>query len=163
MTTLTLRIPDELDQELERQSTATRLSKSDLAREALQRYLQTVRFRSLRSKLVPLAQAEGINTDATKAAFVILLALTIAIAMKIVGILLTIAFLIVPGSAARPLAATPELMTVLAAVLGMIGVAGGLVLSMSLDTPGGPSIVLVLSLIFVATTMLSILRERSAG
>lgn len=63
MTTLTLRIPDELDQELERQSTATRLSKSDLAREALQRYLQTVRFRSLRSKLVPLAQAEGINTD----------------------------------------------------------------------------------------------------
>lgn len=63
MTTLTLRIPDELDQELERQSTATRLSKSDLAREALQRYLQTVRFRSLWSKLVPLAQAEGINTD----------------------------------------------------------------------------------------------------
>lgn len=63
MATLTLRIPDELDQELERQSTATRLSKSDLAREALQRYLQILRFRSLRSKLVPLAQAEGINTD----------------------------------------------------------------------------------------------------
>lgn len=63
MATLTLRIPDELDRELERQSAATRLSKSDLAREALQRYLQIVRFRTLRSKLVPIAQAQGISTD----------------------------------------------------------------------------------------------------
>ena len=63
MTTLTLRIPDELDQELERQSAATRLSKSDLAREALHRYLQIVRFRTLRSRLVPIAQAQGISTD----------------------------------------------------------------------------------------------------
>ncbi len=63
MATLTLRIPDELDQELDRQSTASRLSKSDLAREALQRYLRAARFRSLRAKLVPRAQAQGINTD----------------------------------------------------------------------------------------------------
>jgi predicted transcriptional regulator len=63
MATLTLRIPDELDQELERQSAATRLSKSDLAREALQQYLQIVRYRTLRSRLVPLAQAQGLNTD----------------------------------------------------------------------------------------------------
>jgi predicted transcriptional regulator len=63
MATLTLRIPDELDQELERQSAATRLSKSDLAREALQRYLRIVRYRTLRSRLVPLAQAQGLNTD----------------------------------------------------------------------------------------------------
>jgi len=63
MATLTLRIPDELDQELERQSTASHLSKSDLAREALQRYLRVTRFRGLRAKLVPEAQAQGINTD----------------------------------------------------------------------------------------------------
>ena len=63
MATLTLRIPDELDQELERQSAATRLSKSDLAREALHRYLQIVRFRTLRSRLVPIAQPQGISTD----------------------------------------------------------------------------------------------------
>ncbi|MGH8136943.1 MAG: ribbon-helix-helix protein, CopG family [Steroidobacteraceae bacterium] len=63
MATLTLRIPDALDQELDRQSTASRLSKSDIAREALRRYLSVSRFRGLRSKLVPRAQAQGINTD----------------------------------------------------------------------------------------------------
>jgi predicted transcriptional regulator len=63
MATLTLRIPDELDQELEEQSAASRLSKSDLAREALQRYLRVAKLRRLRAKLVPRAQAQGIHTD----------------------------------------------------------------------------------------------------
>ena len=63
MATLTLRIPDELDQELERQSAASRLSKSDLAREALQRYLSVAKLRNLRAKLIPRAQAQGIHTD----------------------------------------------------------------------------------------------------
>lgn len=63
MATLTLRIPDDLDRELGRQSTASRRSKSDLAREALQRYLRVTRFRELRAKLVTQAQAQSINTD----------------------------------------------------------------------------------------------------
>ena len=42
--------------------------------------------------------------------FIVLLAVTIAVAMKIVGILLVMAFLVVPAVAARPLARTPERM-----------------------------------------------------
>ena len=38
-------------------------SNSDLAREALQRYLRVARLHRLRAKLVPRAQAQGINTD----------------------------------------------------------------------------------------------------
>jgi predicted transcriptional regulator len=63
MATLTLRIPDDLDQELERQSAASHLSKSDLAREALQRYLRVSKLRTLRARLVPRAQAQGVHTD----------------------------------------------------------------------------------------------------
>ena len=63
MATLTFRIPDELDRELEQQSAASHVSKSELAREALQRYLRVARLRAMRSKLVPHAQAQGINTD----------------------------------------------------------------------------------------------------
>jgi predicted transcriptional regulator len=63
MATLTLRIPDELDKELELQSAATRLSKSDLAREALQRYLRATKFRTLRAQLIAQAQSKGIHTD----------------------------------------------------------------------------------------------------
>jgi predicted transcriptional regulator len=63
MSTLTLRVPDDLDKALERQSAALGISKSDLAREALKRYLRVAEFRTLRSRLVARAQAQRINTD----------------------------------------------------------------------------------------------------
>ncbi|HEX4487215.1 MAG TPA: ribbon-helix-helix protein, CopG family [Terriglobales bacterium] len=63
MSTLTLRVPDELDRALERQSAALGISKSDLAREALKRYLRVAEFRTLRTKLVPRAQDNAVNTD----------------------------------------------------------------------------------------------------
>jgi hypothetical protein len=63
MAILLMRIPDDLDRELERPSTASRVSKSDLAREALQRYLCVANLQAVRSELVPHAQALGINTD----------------------------------------------------------------------------------------------------
>jgi predicted transcriptional regulator len=63
MSTLTLRVPDDLDKALERQSAALGISKSDLAREALTRYLPIAEFRTLRTELVALAQPGGINTD----------------------------------------------------------------------------------------------------
>jgi predicted transcriptional regulator len=63
MVTLTLRIPDELDQALEQQSTAAGVSKSDLAGEALHRFLAASEFRRLRAKLVRCAQAQAVHTD----------------------------------------------------------------------------------------------------
>ncbi len=83
-----------------------------------------------------LAAAEGAATERTKFIFVVILALVVAIAIKIVGALLTIAFLIMPAAAARPLAQTPEQMAIYAAVIGMVAVAAGLFLSLSFDTPG---------------------------
>lgn len=63
MATITIRVPDELDQELERLSAAEGISKSDFAREALRRHLQVARYRALRSELIPRAQALGVHTD----------------------------------------------------------------------------------------------------
>jgi predicted transcriptional regulator len=63
MATITLRVPDELDRELERCSEAQGVSKSDLAREALRRYLLVSDFRKLRQEMVQRAQALGIHTD----------------------------------------------------------------------------------------------------
>jgi len=52
-----------MDQALSRQSAAAGLSKSDLAREALSRYLNIGEFQRLRRTLVPRAQGRGIHTD----------------------------------------------------------------------------------------------------
>lgn len=93
-----------------------------------------------------LARAEGVSAGLVRGLFTVLLALTIAVAIKIVGILLAIAFLIVPVVAARPLAATPERMAVITAVIGVFSVLAGMALSVWLDAPGGPAIVLVMAL-----------------
>ncbi|HEX5997828.1 MAG TPA: metal ABC transporter permease [Hyphomicrobiaceae bacterium] len=107
-----------------------------------------------------IAAAEGAATERAKLVFVVVLALVVAIAIKIVGALLTIAFLIMPAAAARPLARTPEQMAVIAGGLGMLAVAAGLFLSVTLDTPGGPSIVLVLAALFALSILPSVLRRR---
>lgn len=105
-----------------------------------------------------LAAAEGLDVARAEAGLVLLLALTIAIAMKIVGVLLIIAFLVMPAAAARPFASTPEQMAVLAAAISAVGAAAGLALSMAADVPGGPAIVLVLSAVSLTAVAWSAVR-----
>lgn len=98
---------------------------------------------------VELAQAEHMRPQRSRFVLMVLLALLIAIAMKIVGILLITALLIIPAATARRFAATPEIMAVLASILGVIAVIGGLYGSLNYDTPSGPSIVVAALVIFV--------------
>jgi zinc transport system permease protein len=107
-----------------------------------------------------LAAAEGAATERAKLVFIVVLALVVAIAIKIVGALLTIAFLIMPAAAARPLADTPERMAMYAGVIGVVAVCAGLYMSTAFDTPGGPSIVLVLAALFAVSIFPSVLRRR---
>jgi len=99
-----------------------------------------------------LTAAEGLNVTRAKNGFVLILAFTIAVAMKIVGILLIIAFLIMPAAAARPFVRTPERMVAGAALIAIAGSAAGLYASYVFDLPGGPAIVMMLS----AISMLSL-------
>ena len=97
-----------------------------------------------------LAEAEGMQPERTRLAFMLLMALVIAIAMKIVGILLITSLLIIPAATARRLASTPEQMALIAAVIGVLSVAGGIQASLLWDTPAGPSIVVAATLLFLA-------------
>lgn len=98
-----------------------------------------------------LARAEGVRAGAVRFAFTLLFALTIAIAMKVVGLLLIVALLIVPAAAARRLARSPEQMALLASVGGAASVTGGLHASLAWDTPSGPSIVVAALALFALT------------
>lgn len=91
-----------------------------------------------------LATAEGVNPRLPRVAFDLLLAVVIAVAMKIVGVLLVMAFLVVPAVAARPLSGTPLQMVALAALIAVVSSISGLYLSLSSDLPGGPSIVIAM-------------------
>lgn len=88
-----------------------------------------------------LARVEGLPVAAIRLALMLLIAIVIAVAMKIVGVLLITSLLIIPAAAAQRHACTPEQMAGGASVLGLLAVCAGLALSWYQDTPAGPSIV----------------------
>jgi len=96
-----------------------------------------------------LARVEGVRVDVVKAVLKLLLALVVAISMKVVGVLLITALLIIPAASARHFAKTPEQMALLASGAAMLAVVSGLASSWWLNTPVGPSIVVSASLFFV--------------
>ena len=84
----------------------------------------------------------------------LLMAAVIAISMKIVGVLLITALLIIPAAAARRFASGPEQMAILAALIGVVGVLLGLFGSLEWDTPAGPSIVVAALGLFIISMIL---------
>lgn len=100
-----------------------------------------------------LARVEGVPVDAVKFLLMVALALTVAIAMKVVGILLVTALLVIPAASARRYAHNPEGMAVGALLLGMLGVIGGMAGSWFADIPAGPAIVATALLLFVLSRL----------
>jgi zinc transport system permease protein len=95
-----------------------------------------------------ISRAEGFAGTGVRLGFTVLIAITVAIAMKIVGILLVTALLIIPPAAARRLARGPEAMTVLTVVVGAVAIIAGISASFAWDIPSGAAIVAAASLIF---------------
>ena len=100
-----------------------------------------------------IAVAEGLRPDLANFLFMVLMAGVIAISMKIVGVLLITALLIIPAATARRFSGNPEIMAVMASILGAASVWLGLEGSLKWDTPAGPSIV-VAALAFFITSVL---------
>ena len=100
-----------------------------------------------------LAKAEGLRPERARFIYTVLIAAVVAIAMKIVGVLLIISLLIIPAAAARSLARTPEQMAALAALMGGLAVVGGLLTSLWLNTQSGPSVVVAALALFLLSLL----------
>jgi len=98
-----------------------------------------------------LAIAEGNRPTIVKFIYLLLLAAVIAVAIKIVGILLITALLVIPAATARRFAGSPETMALMASAFGVIAVLAGLFSSMQWDTPAGPAIVVASLIVFIVS------------
>jgi zinc transport system permease protein len=96
-----------------------------------------------------LAQVEGLPVTWIRLALMLLVAIVIAVAMKIVGVLLITSLLIIPAATAQRHARSPEQMACGASLLGMAAVCLGLTLSWYQDTPAGPSVVVAAAGMFL--------------
>jgi zinc transport system permease protein len=95
-----------------------------------------------------LAAVAGQPMRRLELAFLVLLALLVALGVQLVGVLLLTALLIIPAASARPFARTPEQMAVIAAGLGALSCITGLFASLYMDLPAGPTVVVAAFVIF---------------
>ncbi|MCU7852151.1 MAG: zinc ABC transporter permease subunit ZnuB [Candidatus Thiodiazotropha sp. (ex Monitilora ramsayi)] len=100
-----------------------------------------------------LAQVEGVPVGMMRLVFMLLIALVIAVSMKIVGVLLITSMMIIPAAAARRFSHTPEQMALMAAAVGSLSVVLGLTGSWQWDTPAGPSVVVAAAMLFGLTQL----------
>lgn len=98
-----------------------------------------------------LALASGFKPTQEQLILTIALAIMVAVAIKVVGVLLIAAMLIVPAATARAFSPTPEAMAIIAACLGAFCGLSGLQASYLFNTPTGPTIVCVSAFLFIIT------------
>ena len=100
-----------------------------------------------------LARTDGVNVSRVRFLFMLLLAMVIAAAIKVVGILLITALLIIPAATARTFSRTPVQMVILSSVFAVLAVFLGLGASFYQDIPTGPAIVVAAALGFFLTRL----------
>ena len=100
-----------------------------------------------------IAAVENLEPQKTRYILIVSIAITIAFAMKIVGIILSVSLLIIPAAASRQITNSPEQMAVVASLIGALAVVGGLNASLEFDTPPGPSIVIAAMVIFLISAL----------
>ena len=105
------------------------------------------------------ARAFGVPTGAAKVLLMIVLSLAVVTAMKLVGVVLATAMLVLPGATALKLTDRLWWSVGLSCAAGVLGLLGGLVLSLWMDWSPGPSVVVVMTGLFAA----AMLAERLAG
>ena len=99
------------------------------------------------------ARVQGIRVTAMSVLLTSMAAVTVVVGMRTVGLLLVSAIMIVPVAAAQQLTHSFKTTGLLASAIGMLSATGGLTLSIYVDVPPGPTIVLLALAIFVVLAL----------
>jgi zinc transport system permease protein len=107
-----------------------------------------------------LAYANGIDPKREHWVLTVALALVMAVAIKVMGVLLMAAMLLIPAAAARPFASMPKRMALIAKLIGALSALGGLQLVYRVDTLGEPTIVCLAAVMSGLSSMPEVVLKR---
>ena len=107
-----------------------------------------------------MAEASGLPVPFLYYLLLTLIAMTVVVSLKAVGVILVFALIVTPAAAAYQLAHRLTPMIFISAAIGAGGSVAGLLLSYIWDVPSGATIVSVLTLIFLLCLWLSPKRRR---
>ena len=100
------------------------------------------------------ATASGINTNFTNIILSLLTGITVVLSVKVVGVMLVSALLIIPAVTALQFGKSFKVSLVISAFLSLVSVLFGILLSFQLDIPTGATIVMINVIFFVITLIL---------
>jgi zinc transport system permease protein len=98
-----------------------------------------------------IAQAEGIEVRRVQFLIYIMIALLVAVMMKVMGVLLIAAMLVIPTASARLFSRSPEQMVYFSGLYGLAALGGGITGSFHFDWQTGPAIVVSATLLLLLT------------
>lgn len=106
-----------------------------------------------------LAHVSGIPVKRLNYLFIFFLTVTVALSIRLLGIMLVTSLVVIPPAAARSLARNLRQQIILSLLIGLLASGGGVALSFPLDKPGGPTITLTLVGVFFASLVISRIRS----
>lgn len=118
---------------------------------------------SLMTLSTDLAKVRGMNTPLLDVVFVFILTITVAISIRMMGIILVTALLVIPPATARNLSRTLKHQILASLIIGIVSSIGGLWASFQFNTPSGPSVVLLCMLLFMASLGLLLVKRYAAS
>jgi zinc transport system permease protein len=98
-----------------------------------------------------IAQAEGIEVRRIQFLMYIMIALLVAVMMKVMGVLLIAAMLVIPTTSARLFSRSPEQMVYISGLYGLFALGGGITSSFHFDWQTGPAIVVSATVLLLLT------------
>ena len=110
-----------------------------------------------------VAAARGVPSRTLSFVFMILLGLTVAVSVQIIGALLVLALLVTPAASALRVSSSPVLVPVLSMVFGFVSAVGGILLAIGGSLPISPYITTISFLIYLVCRIIGAGRSRTAA
>jgi ABC-type Mn2+/Zn2+ transport system permease subunit len=107
-----------------------------------------------------VAHVCGVSVRRLNYLFVVVLTVTVAMSIRLLGIMLVTSFLVIPPATARNLSRNLRQHILFSLLFGLLAGVGGIVLSFQFDIPCGPTMVLASIALFLISLLLG--RRRSA-
>lgn len=106
-----------------------------------------------------VAAARGVPTRALSIAFMVLLGLSVAIGVQVVGALLVLSVLVTPAAAALRVSSSPVVVPVLSVTFATVSLVGGILLALGASVPISPYVTTISFLIYLGCRIIGRVRQ----
>ncbi|MFD8079751.1 metal ABC transporter permease [Streptomyces sp. NPDC059718] len=107
-----------------------------------------------------VAEARGLPVRGLSVAFMLLLGITIALSVQVVGALLVLSLVVTPAAAAGRVTASPVLLPLLSVLFAILAVEGGILLALGSSIPISPYVTTISFLVYFACRLTGTRRAR---